>query len=346
MPIPSRAQNVPNASASAQVPTITIIVAAYNRGSVLARALRTVIAQTETDWQALVIGDACTDDTAEQIAALADPRIKFINLPERFGEQAGPNSVGMALSASPLVAFLNQDDYWLPNHLAAAVAGLASSGADLFWSRAAFFSNRGASDHRAFFVETSPSIFKLEDIYTHPWYNAEPLSKWVITKDALNRLGAMRLAGEIALLPISDFCQRAFRIGLKLATGQEITVLKDRFWAPPPSYDNLATYAEQWVRQIEAGQTSELTETIAEETWLAEALGMNRAFIPNIRPAGQDHPAVIDRETGLDLVALQAAARERSTVLLEQLLEERTGKTLRTQPRLEEMIAFAKGAMQ
>ena len=122
---------------------ITVVVATYNRAIVLARSLRTVIAQTRQDWTALVIGDACTDATSQAISDLGDDRIRFVNLPNRFGEQAGPNSVGMALAETPYVAFLNHDDYWFPDHLERAVDTLRQEGRDLFWSRTAFFTNRG-----------------------------------------------------------------------------------------------------------------------------------------------------------------------------------------------------------
>ncbi|MDO6522053.1 glycosyltransferase [Shimia thalassica] len=81
---------------------VTVVVATYNRATVLSRTLRTLIAKSLQDWQAVVVGDACSDNTQDVIAALDDKRIQFVNLPERFGEQAGPNSVGMALASTPM----------------------------------------------------------------------------------------------------------------------------------------------------------------------------------------------------------------------------------------------------
>ena len=96
---------------------VTVIVATYNRAAVLKEALRCLMAQTHQSWRALIIGDHCTDETAEVVAAFNDPRLSFHNLPERFGEQAGPNSIGLALARTEYVAFLNQDDLWFPDHL-------------------------------------------------------------------------------------------------------------------------------------------------------------------------------------------------------------------------------------
>lgn len=325
---------------------VTIIVAAYNRGTVLSKVLRTVIAQTETRWRALVIGDACTDDTEEQIKILNDERIRFINLPKRFGEQAGPNSVGMALADTPFVAFLNQDDYWLPNHLSIALEELQRSGADMYWARAAFFSNRGAWDDVAFFDEVSPKKRQLSDLYDHPGRLAEPVSAWVLTKDAVKKLGPMKLASETQLAPIVEFCQRACRMGLELEAGDAITVLKDHFWYTPPNYQNKATYADEWVRQIESGSIEGLLEQIEQELWLSYSIGMNRSFdrLPKLR--GQSDLDVLDRVAGVNLSELRPMARNKSNGLLRQILETRTGKNLETQASLKEMIAFAANATQ
>ncbi len=324
---------------------ISIVVATYNRGVVLSRALRTVIAQTETDWQALVIGDAWSDDTGSRIAALGDDRIRFVNLPERFGEQAGPNSVGMALAQTPYIAFLNQDDYWFPDHLALAIGALEKSGADMYWSRAAFFTNRGAWDDEVFFNEVSPAGRRLEDLYECPAFLAEPMSAWVARREALDRLGPMKLSSQTAQMPIVEYCQRAFRAGLLLEAGDDITVLKDRVWHAPPNYQNRAHYAEPWVRQIESGRTDSLRQTIEEDLWLSYALGMNRAVGPVTRSHGQASMAVIDRDTGLNLPEMLSAARVQSPRLLNQALMNRTGAPVRQQPRLEEMVSFVRGAI-
>jgi GT2 family glycosyltransferase len=56
-----------------------------------------VRAQTRSDWELIVVGDACTDDTADVVATFPDPRIRFVNLPENVGEQSGPNNEGVRL---------------------------------------------------------------------------------------------------------------------------------------------------------------------------------------------------------------------------------------------------------
>ncbi|MEX2553025.1 MAG: glycosyltransferase, partial [Actinomycetota bacterium] len=88
-------------------PAVSIVTATYNRGRWLECAVRSIVRQTFTDWELVVVGDACTDDTADVVARFDDARIRFINLTRNFGEQAGPNNVGVAESRAPLIAFLN-----------------------------------------------------------------------------------------------------------------------------------------------------------------------------------------------------------------------------------------------
>ena len=115
-------------------PTVAIVVATYNRSAVLRHAVGSAIRQRFTDWEMLVVGDACTDDTADVVASFGEPRIRFVNLPINVGEQSGPNNVGVARTDAPLVAFLNHDDLWFPDHLERLVAVLEARQADLVFS--------------------------------------------------------------------------------------------------------------------------------------------------------------------------------------------------------------------
>ena len=69
----------------------------YNRSNVLRYAIESVLAQTVSDWEMIVIGDACTDDTAEVVESFGDGRIRFHNLDQNVGEQSGPNNVGTSI---------------------------------------------------------------------------------------------------------------------------------------------------------------------------------------------------------------------------------------------------------
>ena len=111
-------------------PLVTVVIATYNRSEVLRFAIESVRRQTYRNWELIVVGDACTDDSEAVVGSFADPRIRWTNLPQNTGSQSGPNNLGIALASGTYVAYLGHDDLWLPQHLArlASAAERAGSG--------------------------------------------------------------------------------------------------------------------------------------------------------------------------------------------------------------------------
>ena len=104
-------------------PTVSIIVPCYNSGRFIRAALEAVRAQTFADWECIVIDDASSDDSAAIVAAMAaeDPRIVPHRLSENLGA-AGARNSGLERVRGEYIAFLDSDDYWVPEKLARQVA--------------------------------------------------------------------------------------------------------------------------------------------------------------------------------------------------------------------------------
>ena len=67
-----------------QEPLVTVCVPTYNRGPLLIeRAVASVLSQTYANIELMIVGDHCTDNTAELLAEIKDPRLCFYNLPSR-----------------------------------------------------------------------------------------------------------------------------------------------------------------------------------------------------------------------------------------------------------------------
>lgn len=115
------------------MPRVTVVTATYNWAPVLPFCIASVRAQTNRDFQHLVIGDGCTDESAEVVIAEADgdPRIRWVNLASNTGHQWGPNTEGIRLADSDFIAYLGHDDLWAPNHLENLVAALDAPGVGL-----------------------------------------------------------------------------------------------------------------------------------------------------------------------------------------------------------------------
>lgn len=108
---------------------VTVVIPTYNWSTVLRCAIKSVLDQTFVDFELLVVGDGCTDDTAEVVnrASEVDGRVRWIGLADNAGTQAVPNNAGLAAATGAVVAYLGHDDLWLPRHLATVVDALAAN---------------------------------------------------------------------------------------------------------------------------------------------------------------------------------------------------------------------------
>jgi glycosyltransferase involved in cell wall biosynthesis len=97
-------------------PPVSVVVATRNYGPYLAGALRSVLAQTFTDLEVIVIDDGSTDETPEVVRPfLADTRVRY-HRTDGLGQSRAKN-LGVLQARGPLVAFLDGDDEWLPTKL-------------------------------------------------------------------------------------------------------------------------------------------------------------------------------------------------------------------------------------
>jgi glycosyltransferase involved in cell wall biosynthesis len=99
------------------MPLVTVIMATYNWAPVLPYSIGSALDQTFSDFELLVIGDGCTDESGEVVAAISDARVHWHNLPTNTGHQSGPNNAGIRQARGDVIAYLGHDDLWLPRHL-------------------------------------------------------------------------------------------------------------------------------------------------------------------------------------------------------------------------------------
>lgn len=106
-------------------PDISVVLTTYNRRELLPRAIASVLAQADANFELLIIDDASTDGTANYLRSLNDPRI-VINVAEKNSGPSGARNIGLKLARAPAVAFLDSDDAYLPRRLSAPLAVLAA----------------------------------------------------------------------------------------------------------------------------------------------------------------------------------------------------------------------------
>ena len=115
-------------------PAITVITSTYNWPSVLREAIKTALDQTFSNFEHLIIGDGCTDETEEVVREFNDDRIVWYNLPENTGNQSGVNKVALEMASADWIAYLNHDDLWFPDHLEILVNAFRARDLDMISS--------------------------------------------------------------------------------------------------------------------------------------------------------------------------------------------------------------------
>jgi len=208
-------------------PVVSVVTATYNRSNVLRFAIESVRRQTFSEWEMLVVGDACTDDTADVIREIGDPRIRFVNLPQNVGDQSGPNNEGVSRARGHFLAYLNHDDLWFPDHLDTAVKALTETGADLVWPLLVNLDRHG--------------VFTCGDLIIERRYAAHlsvPASFWVMRRQLAEEVGPWRHHRECHATPSQDWLFRAGSLGKDLRFIPHLTAISMPSGGRPRAYAN------------------------------------------------------------------------------------------------------------
>lgn len=96
-------------------PQISVAIPLYNKEKHVVRALKGLQAQTFAQWECWVVDDGSTDNSAQRVNAFADPRIHLLQ--QKNAGAAVARNHAVRAGRAPLVALLDADDYWEPNHL-------------------------------------------------------------------------------------------------------------------------------------------------------------------------------------------------------------------------------------
>ena len=111
-------------------PAVSIVIPTYNRAELLGRAIRSVLGQSYTDFELIVVDDGSTDETSGVVAAFSDGRISYIQLARNTGAGAARNA-GIQVARGKFVAFQDSDDEWLPGKLAKQMSAFERGAAGL-----------------------------------------------------------------------------------------------------------------------------------------------------------------------------------------------------------------------
>jgi glycosyltransferase involved in cell wall biosynthesis len=100
------------------MPSVSVIIPAYNRALVIAQTLQSVVDQTYADWECIVVDDGSTDDTAAVVQRFVDADSRFRLIRQANANAAGARNRAVAEARGEFLAFLDSDDLFEPDKLA------------------------------------------------------------------------------------------------------------------------------------------------------------------------------------------------------------------------------------
>lgn len=136
---------------------VSIITPSYNSEPFIAATIRSVINQTQEDWELIIVDDASTDDTCNIVLEFSnkDTRIKLIKQPKNLGAGAARNTAIKAAKGSH-IAFLDSDDVWRPNKLETQLRYMKSNNTNVCFSSYELINEQGEKLNKL--VEALPKL--------------------------------------------------------------------------------------------------------------------------------------------------------------------------------------------
>jgi len=121
------------------MPAVSVIVPIYNAEMTLIVTLDSIVNQTFSDFEVLLLNDCSSDSSGDIINryAACDSRFQAIHLDRNYGAPAGPRNIGIDMAQGDWIAFLDSDDVWHSQKLERQLAIMEQSGAS-FSSTAMF----------------------------------------------------------------------------------------------------------------------------------------------------------------------------------------------------------------
>lgn len=227
-------------------PSLTVVIPCYNRQDELARALDSLVAQTDGAFDVVVCDDGSTDDIPAVVARYAD-RLSVTCLSiDNSGGPARPRNLGVAHSKAEWISFLDSDDWWFPDRIAHVRAAL-NEAVDIVYHRLRKHACDGSADHGK----------PLPEMVGHDLNNADPLRTMILHGNPVATSGAT--VRRTVLVESGGFCDdrtlasvEDFDLWLRLAGSRKrFRYMPDVLGAYCTGGEHISHFSTQYEKQRE-----------------------------------------------------------------------------------------------
>jgi len=199
-------------------PYFSVVLSTYGRGEHIRPTIESVLRQTDPDFELIVVGDGCTDETAEVVSSFTSRGVSWYNLERNTGSQSSPNNLGIAKATGSWIAYIGHDDIWSPGHLESLRTLIEGAPQlDFAVSGCVYY---GPRDSGAYFLT---GIF---DDASTPFRQFFPPSSLAHRREIVDTIGGWRDPRSIAAPVDCDFLLRAAHAGLRFSSTKEVTAHK------------------------------------------------------------------------------------------------------------------------
>lgn len=145
---------------------VSIIMPSYNTDRFIAETIESVLAQTYTDWELIIVDDCSNDNTDEVVAQyLSDTRIRYIKNEKNSGAAVSRNRA-LREAKGKWIAFLDSDDLWLPEKLEKQIEFMKSNGYAFSYTK---YSEIDESSKLSGVTVTGPKKISKSGMYGYCW---------------------------------------------------------------------------------------------------------------------------------------------------------------------------------
>lgn len=182
-------------------PLVSIIIPSYNAEDTIYDTVKSVLNQSYSMLEVIIVDDCSTDKTPEIIEEICSKHknVQFYKLDENFGGPAKPRNIGIEKSSGEYIAFIDADDIWHPEKTKAQLKYMILNNVLISCSKRENFHSLADLKQFQRINELTSKTINLEKLLQKNWTNT---SSMIVKREALNKL---RFNTQKKLIAVEDF---------------------------------------------------------------------------------------------------------------------------------------------